>query len=365
MEHLRPLGEVVSILHADLRSDAQHVNFNAEKVADMGLENYVSRILSAPVQPTEESLLADIALYSKPLLEQFFESEGKSADNAAQDADVASEDLASLVVEIFGSEKSGGADDQPVPRRGLLSWRDFFRRLKCKTFAALSVPGYIILQRSLEALNSSKPRAQLTKDLKYFAYPIHGDLVNQNWGSIVYSAHVAPTSVATTMPGVIYVKDSEVEYLQGNDAFQKKSNLMIHELQHIKQYQAVNNNPLRFGFDYLYEYCIAGLSYSQNKFEVQADASENKGKILWDRVRYFDCWRDNVLEGQLGYPTQTTILNDGFLNFQRGRLDAGCTVTGYPPPPTPSPPPHCFKKGRELICPDDGCFRKNGQLICP
>jgi hypothetical protein len=131
--------------------------------------------------------------------------------------------------------------------------------------------------------------------------------------NVKYSACFPPgfgSAAATTMGSEIYVKapaarlDSNPTWTMSlSNGFVSQTQILLHELGHTRQYHDRNWNIGVFGYDYMFQYCKAGFSYSKNSMEVAADTYRYKADALYpDKViSHFKKWRKDNLALVAGY----------------------------------------------------------------
>ena len=159
-------------------------------------------------------------------------------------------------------------------------------------------------------------------------YPVHGDLPSTGPVNIYYHVTRPPGfggSAGITMNRDIYVVLPPPPYFAHTtykqpeiyNAFYSVTRLLIHELQHVKQYHDYSYNLFTFAHAYLYEVCKAG-SYRNSKYE--AEAYNIEGRMDNDLTPgqpanlFFLFWRTVIgLKAKLGFPVEPGYrdLNDG------------------------------------------------------
>jgi hypothetical protein len=178
--------------------------------------------------------------------------------------------------------------------------------LACGAFAIGAVPGYLAAYAWFHGCNSGYEG--LSSHQKYFQRSVF-DLTILNKVNIKYSACFPPgfgSAAATTMGTEIYVRAARanvdtnpITTMSLSSSFQSQMRLLLHEMGHSKQYAARGWNVASFGWDYLFQYCLAGFSYSGNSMEKDAETYRPKADALLPDmvVAHFKKWRKDGLSG--------------------------------------------------------------------
>ena len=85
-----------------------------------------------------------------------------------------------------------------------------------------------------------------------------------------------------------------------------------------------------FGYEYLYQFCRAGFSYSRIAYEVEArNAAGRIANLLTNGRSFFLYWRARALYGKLGYPVEVNYRDVSRdvreLRFQKGKVQINHT----------------------------------------
>ncbi|KAK3836860.1 MAG: hypothetical protein J3R72DRAFT_449939 [Linnemannia gamsii] len=237
-------------------------------------------------------------------------------------------------------------DDHHVSlqRRGILGdiidWiEDAFGTVACGAFAAAGVGPFLAAAAVFEVLNSGG--VSFTDDQLFFTSAAMGYVPP---GIVVYyGANFAPgfnSAAGTTFLKSIYLRprSNTVDTVPATDlanidrSFAATTRLIVHETWHVRQYGSHGFDLSSFGYDYLYGFCRAGLSYTNNPYEVDARNVANKITSLLYRQEagFFKIWRLKNLKPILGFPQSSTITSSKWLptgeaikalSFQRGILE--------------------------------------------
>lgn len=215
-------------------------------------------------------------------------------------------------------------DGAPTPatgaggRRLLGWWSDLWDAITgvvedigCGAFATGALPGYLASYGLFHAGNSGY--SKLNGQQKFFqrAGGFSSDLLNKV--NIKYSAWMAPgfgSAGAVTMGSEIYVKGAATttdtfptSNLTISSGFKAQTRLLMHEMGHSKQYASRSWSITKFGWDYLFNYCKAGFSYSKNSMEVDAETYRDNSDAIMNGLptAHFKKWRKSSLESTVGY----------------------------------------------------------------
>lgn len=118
------------------------------------------------------------------------------------------------------------------------------------------------------------------------------------------------------------------------------TSLLMHEIQHVKQYASFNHDLNSFGYQYLFQYCKAGFNYNDPRFTLEEDARRQEvcqnayfsnsftyaqsgsptllilfccqslvATLLISRPgrHFFDLWRRSNLFPSIGFPAERTF----------------------------------------------------------
>lgn len=160
----------------------------------------------------------------------------------------------------------------------------------------------------------------MNDDLLYHMWPIHGDFALTAPVTVYYRATRPPffgSSDGTVINRDVYIVDSEPptsftpeDYRDAKAvAWQRLVRLLIHEVEHVKQYRDTNYFLPGYAHKYLFEFCKAG-SYRGNVFEAAAYAQDQRmdGDISdANTLEFWFVWRATPfsLKQHLGFPTET------------------------------------------------------------
>lgn len=199
-------------------------------------------------------------------------------------------------------------------RRMLGFWDDlvdFFEDVGCGAFATGAVAGYLAAYAYFHACNSGT-YYKLSSHQKFFHRAVFEpniiDKVN-----VKYSACFPPgfgSAAATTMGTEIYVRAADNRYdlnsefaLTVSSGFTSQARLLLHEMGHSLQYANRGWKIGTFGWDYMFEYCKAGFSYSKNSMEKSAETYRAKADSLLAApvTAHFKKWRQDALANVVGY----------------------------------------------------------------
>jgi len=210
--------------------------------------------------------------------------------------------------------------DLALPDSSLLPrsiFGDIWRKIKgafsdaaCTITAGSSLPGFLFSAGMFDANNNHG--LYLSKDQKFFVAALHGNLYRDPI-VVYYQATRAPgfTARASTFGKDIYTVDLPItSYV--TPGFKRTMHLLLHETTHSLQYRARGWSLTRFGWDYLYHYCKAGMSYSKNRMEVEAySRQEYINNLLLDNTgwgqKFFQFWIRENLDAKIGYPIERTF----------------------------------------------------------
>jgi hypothetical protein len=94
-----------------------------------------------------------------------------------------------------------------------------------------------------------------------------------------------------------------------DDNFASTTAVIVHETQHVLQYASFGWNLWNFGYEYLYDYCLAGFVYSKNYYEVQAYTTQYSIYPLLEKPfsAFFNIWGAFDLQSELGFPTTVDV----------------------------------------------------------
>jgi hypothetical protein len=245
-----------------------------------------------------------------------------------------------------GDNDNDGNDDSDynhhhrtqIERRDI--WGDianFFGDLGCDAFATTAIAGFALLAGYFDEYSVYTTPAT-NQDL-FFAHaamqgipsnikvdyygPFSGfpyDTFGITFGTNIYLNQLfhSTTTYNTVDPTDI---DSDFSFT---------TSVVTHEIRHVLQYRDHGWNQASFGYDYLYNFCKSGFNYNQNPFEVEAFAIQASIQPLLSGsgAAFFNIWGAKDLQGELGYPSTTTInlgswMGDSVeeLDFDYGKLE--------------------------------------------
>ncbi len=206
---------------------------------------------------------------------------------------------------------------------------DVVKQEACDVFAALGLLPYLGYARAFRVKN---PTGKSTsKDQNFFLYPIHGDLLRSSQIRIHYNSKFpfgfGAYSGATFGRHIYLTESARYSGAKFTVAFRNQVQLLIHELEHCRQYQTLGWSLQKFGLKYLGEFCKAGFSYEKNVMEKDAYAIEDDvDQLLFTDLgrHFFQVWRDHNLFSALGYPIRKTYTYSSpsihELEFEKGVL---------------------------------------------
>jgi hypothetical protein len=168
----------------------------------------------------------------------------------------------------------------------------------------VATPGYLAAYAWFHGCNSGYD--SLSTHQKYFQRSVF-DFSILNKVNVKYGACFPPGfggAAATTMGTEIYVRAAKANTDQNpittmslSAPFRSQLRLLLHELGHSKQYAARGWDIWDFGWDYMFQYCVADYSYSGNSMEKDAKTYEIKADALLSDpvVAHFKKWRKDNL----------------------------------------------------------------------
>ncbi|RPA82660.1 hypothetical protein BJ508DRAFT_87398 [Ascobolus immersus RN42] len=270
-----------------------------------------------------------------------FQQVGASEDLATEAAPFFAEVLQS----IFSEQDLPLSDsNSPILPRSILGniWRKIkgaFSDAACTITAGASLPGFLFSAGMFDANNNHG--LLLSKDQKYFVAALHGNLYRESI-VVYYQATRAPgfAARASTFGKDIYTVDLPItSYV--TPGFTRTMHLLLHETTHSLQYRDRGWSLSRFGWDYLFHYCKAGMSYSKNPMEVEAyNRQEYTNNLLLDSTgwgqKFFQFWIRESLDAKIGYPVErsfkdvaTTPDRISELRFENGAMQITYKNGGY------------------------------------
>lgn len=237
---------------------------------------------------------------------------GKAIDKVVDKAGKAGQDAIDAVRKsLVGAAKTIGVTVEDVGDAfadGVMELSEPLRSAGRDLVADISVPFYDASVNAFDALNPKSKGEMATQDQKYSITPLLGNIYDDEI-RIFYNANFAPgfNANGVTMGGNIYVHTLNAP--KGDPRFKDVLKLIIHEMVHCTQYRSFGWDTTKFGRCYLYGYCIAGFSYANNKFEVEARRFDGPLDRLLDDtgMRFFNIWRNRNLQTTLGYPSATYV----------------------------------------------------------
>jgi len=195
---------------------------------------------------------------------------------------------------------------------------NYYTDIKCGNFAALGVTGFLTQERSVY-LRQTGGGFRISRSQMYFLYPIYGSFPLTMDLRAFYNF---PSVSGIEQFGAITF-NRKMYFLHKNWApppwskayahglFSGLIQTLIHEVRHTRQYANHSWSRASFGFTYMFQYCKSGFSYSNIKYEKQAQATEHLvDDLLGNEFSYafFEYWRARNLSYTLGYPVQREVV---------------------------------------------------------
>jgi hypothetical protein len=217
---------------------------------------------------------------------------------AAGKAKPTEDELLSFVeqgVRLALDEKNANTAAVGPGRRLLGWWSDMWDAIEeaaenaaCGLWATAATPPYLLAYGVFHACNSGL--IKLSNEQRFFQRPIYAgtllDAVNVKYGACFPPGF--GSAAATTMGKEIYVRAAKanndanaITTMSVSGSFKSQTELLIHELGHSLQYSNRGWNIGVFGWDYMFQYCKAGFSYSGNSMEKSAEAFRYQTKLIF------------------------------------------------------------------------------------
>jgi hypothetical protein len=185
--------------------------------------------------------------------------------------------------------------------------------LACAAFALGANPGFVAADGIFH--NDNNRGIPLTDDQMFFIHAAMGSNIPSGI-AVTYSASFPfffPGETAgITFDTDIYIRGGAVTtttYNTGNiftidPNFATTTAIVLHETQHVRQYQGFGWNVWNFGYQYFYAYCQAGFKYSGNHYEQEAFATQFTIYPLFNEPysAFFNIWGAFNLKSKLGFP---------------------------------------------------------------
>jgi hypothetical protein len=190
-------------------------------------------------------------------------------------------------VRLALDEKNAPQAAVPPGRRLLGWWDDLWDWVEeaaedaaCSVFATGALAGYLVAYAAFHS-GCNSATVKLSNEQRYFQRAVFSgpllDTVN-----VKYSACFPigfGSAAATTMGKEIYVRAGKantdanaITTMSVSGSFKSQTELLLHELGHSLQYSNRGWSIASFGWDYMFQYCKAGFSYSGNSMEKSAEA---------------------------------------------------------------------------------------------
>lgn len=131
-----------------------------------------------------------------------------------------------------------------------------------------------------------------------------------------------------TFPNVMFIRGGHQPYASPSAdrgqfyQFAEQIGLLNHEMRHIKQYKDKRNSAAAFGWQYLYEWCIADWNYDNIPLEIDARRYEDRasGLLQSRNLPFFERWRIDNLKRTIGFPTSVSVVPTRIEGITRDRL---------------------------------------------
>lgn len=207
----------------------------------------------------------------------------------------------------------------------------------CDVFTAVGLAPYLGHARTVQIKN---PKSRATsRDQNFFLFPVHRDLIRHSHIRIHYNSkfpvEFGSDVSSATFARDVYLRDSaQASGVDLTPAFRDQIRLLLHDLVHCRQYQALGWSLSKFGLKYLRSYCLAGFRYRTNDVEGEAihlQSSMDQFLYNYHGKNFFTIWRKHNLFSRLGYPIQKDFTREGDgireLEFEKGVLQTqgtGC-----------------------------------------
>lgn len=227
--------------------------------------------------------------------------------------------------EAFADAAIAAMGGKPSLSKRNLHTRDIFTDIACWAFATGALPGFLVAAAWFAGANTGTPYTATSDDESFFLKAIYGTPPSHK---VYYSATFPPgfgSAAATTIGHHVYFKDGAAHNDNPaagkwslNAAFADRTHILAHESRHIQQFES-DGSLLAFGYNYLYEYCQAGFSYSKNSYEKEAYQVGDSVLPLMSPPIFYKIWKGVALQPKIGWPTSTTSTN-GIIYFTNGFL---------------------------------------------
>lgn len=91
-----------------------------------------------------------------------------------------------------------------------------------------------------------------------------------------------PSKIGTTFNRDVYTYFNSAPTAD-SPIFIRNTKLLIHEIEHVKQYESHGYNLASYGYRYLFQYCKAGFKYRQLAYEASAYTVQVR-KEIWAKL---------------------------------------------------------------------------------